>query len=1037
MTMATLDSTQFNQLVQEVREALLTGSQGVGELEVADSLDDIVSLPALRRSGSTESVVEAPIDLLSAPAVEAADDAREAAEDARKAAEDVAAATQRAQEASDEAEAATEDARTATEDAIAAKAGADAAAESAREQAAGAGTAATEAQQAASDADDATARALAAEQRAIDAAKAAEGIVSDIRPDWQETDKAGSSYIANKPEIPTLSAAPEAATLTYVNSDGNEVAFRIGDEVRVADAASDEGYVFYKLYDLADGAAVWSQAGSGGSPDMREKVHISLSSNQSQPDASLIGAAVTVTDTTLEQVVLDTVWDGQELLARVTASSDYTVAVGDVEGYATPAAQTFTASAQGERNVEMAYNACLLTVTLDSNQADKGDISPAKATVSYGAKSMEVPSGGSVKVPAGSDVTVTASDVAHYATPAAQTFTANTASKDVTMVYNACALTVTVAGVDGTLPDVTVVYGSVSRTVASGGTLNVPYGKQVTVSCPEVSGYGKPSDVTFIPSSASKEVTMEYGSSLLKVTIGSNQADKADISGLQVTVSYGGTSVKADSGATVPIPVGEQVTVSFPALDGYRKPDDIVLTSTGGLVEKSVTYETEVVTVSVTADNGTSMAGQTVSIAGTEYTYQGAPISVKVPFGTYYTVYVNSRSGYTKPDSQSMTASQASRSIAMIYAYDAIKYSVVTLDQTVTDPAAMLSGDINGEAVQLIRQNSHRVLGKFTADGKMAYCRLKDDDSAKYYDGTDAVLTTTGVDVFMKLPRFFWKVETESTDVFKIRLAYGGEPAAGLGYQEWDGNTLIGAFKGYADSSKLYSRAGVQPLTNASQSNCKAYARARGDGYQIVDYNMHCMMAMLFYCMYGHMNSQAKVGAGTSSSRKTAGGTKSYGMTDTVAGGNGDSDSINFWGLENWWGDMYEWMEGIEFGIGNIATITMPDGKTRNVECVALDNTYTQKMVLGKYFDMIASEGGATTTTGYCDSYRLSFGSTVLSVVPLRSYNAKSVNGGVAYMEANSAASTAKSNTGSRLAFRGELVEADSVAAFKAIEVTN
>ena len=1032
MTMATLDSTQFNQLVQEVREALLTGSQGVGELEVADSLDDIVSLPALRRSGSTESVVEAPIDLLSAPAVEAADDAREATEDARKAAEDVAAATQRAQEASDEAEAATEDARTATEDAIAAKAGADAAAEAAREQAAGAGTAATEARQAKSDADDATARALAAEQRAIDAAKAAEGIVSDIRPDWLETDKTGSSYIANKPEIPTLSAAPEAATLTYVNSDGNEVAFRIGDEVRVADAASDEGYVFYKLYDIADGAAVWSQAGSGGSPDMREKVHISLSSNQSQPDASLIGATVTVTDTTLEQVVLDTVWDGQELLARVTASSDYTVAVGDVEGYATPTAQTFTASAQGERNVEMAYNACLLTVTLDSNQADKGDISPAKATVSYGAKSMEVPSGGSVKVPAGSDVTVTASDVAHYATPAAQTFTANTASKDVTMVYNACALTVTVSGVDGTLPDVTVVYGSVSRTVASGGTLNVPYGKQVTVSCPEVSGYGKPSDVTFIPSSASKEVTMEYGSSLLKVTIGSNQADKADISGLQVTVSYGGTSVKADSGATVPIPVGTEVTVSFPALDGYRKPDDIVLTSTGGLVEKAGTYETEVVTVSVTADNGTSMAGQTVSIADTVYTYQGAPISVKVPFGTRYTVYVNSRSGYTTPDSQSMTASQASRSIAMVYAYITIKYSVVTLDQTVLDPATMLSGDINGEVVQLIRQNSHRVLGKFTADGKMAYCRLKDDDSTKYYDGTDAVLTGAEGDVFVKLPRFFWRVDTESTDVFKIRLAYGGELKATSGYNEWDGKTLIGVYKGYTESSKFYSRSGVSPLAHTSQDRCKTNANARGDGYQIVDWNMHCMMAMLFYCMYGHMNSQAKVGAGTGTSRKTTGGTNSLGMTDTVAGGNGDSGSINFWGLEDWWGDLYEWMEGIEFSSTCRATITMPDGNTRTVSASAISGSYANKMVLGKYFDLIASEAAATSTTGYCDYYKLS-----PSSVPRRAYLGKGVQGGVAHMEADSAASNAVSNAGSRLAFRGELVEADSVAAFKAIEVTN
>ena len=80
--MAVLDSTQFNQLVQEVREALLAGSQGVGEVEIVDSLANIVSLPSLRLIGATESVVEAPIELLSLPAVEAAADARKATEDA-------------------------------------------------------------------------------------------------------------------------------------------------------------------------------------------------------------------------------------------------------------------------------------------------------------------------------------------------------------------------------------------------------------------------------------------------------------------------------------------------------------------------------------------------------------------------------------------------------------------------------------------------------------------------------------------------------------------------------------------------------------------------------------------------------------------------------------------------------------------------------------------------------------------------------------------------------------------------------------------
>mgnify|MGYP003379108697 CR=1 FL=1 len=58
-----LDSNQFNQLVEEVRKALLAGSQGVGDVEKVDSLDDIVSLPALRLSGMEESVVEAPLKM--------------------------------------------------------------------------------------------------------------------------------------------------------------------------------------------------------------------------------------------------------------------------------------------------------------------------------------------------------------------------------------------------------------------------------------------------------------------------------------------------------------------------------------------------------------------------------------------------------------------------------------------------------------------------------------------------------------------------------------------------------------------------------------------------------------------------------------------------------------------------------------------------------------------------------------------------------------------------------------------------------------
>ena len=88
-----LESNQFNQLVEEVKKALLVGSQGVGDVEIVDSLADIVSLPALCLAGMEESVVEAPLELLSAPAEEAAEEVRKAeaerviVENARKEAE--------------------------------------------------------------------------------------------------------------------------------------------------------------------------------------------------------------------------------------------------------------------------------------------------------------------------------------------------------------------------------------------------------------------------------------------------------------------------------------------------------------------------------------------------------------------------------------------------------------------------------------------------------------------------------------------------------------------------------------------------------------------------------------------------------------------------------------------------------------------------------------------------------------------------------------------------------------------------------------
>lgn len=64
-------------------------------------------------------------------------------------------------------------------------------------------------------------------------------------------------------EAPTVPGEPTADTLTYIDSTGAEVSFAIGDEVRFYDVEAEE-YIFYKLYDVKDGRAVWNEVGSGG-----------------------------------------------------------------------------------------------------------------------------------------------------------------------------------------------------------------------------------------------------------------------------------------------------------------------------------------------------------------------------------------------------------------------------------------------------------------------------------------------------------------------------------------------------------------------------------------------------------------------------------------------------------------------------------------------------------------------------------------------------------------------------------------------------
>ena len=295
-----------------------------------------------------------------------------------------------------------------------------------------------------------------------------------------------------------------------------------------------------------------------------------------------------------------------------------------------------------------------------------------------------------------------------------------------------------------------------------------------------------------------------------------------------------------------------------------------------------------------------------------------------------------------------------------------VEVSTITIDQTNDDPATRVSGDINGSVIQYIRNNSHRVLAKQTADGVLTYCRLNDANSTQYYDGTTAALDGTEGDVFLKLPEFYYK----GTEGDQVQIMFAKEQVDAE-YIRWDPNTLIGVYEAYNGSSKMYSRSGVASTGSVSQSTWKTYAAARGTGYQLVDWQMHCVMGCLYYAMYGNTDCQSSIGKGTNSTNKTTGQTDSLGMTDTSAATNGNSQSINFWGLENWWGNKYEWIHDYDHPANSLsATVNDPvNGGTRSLPIFDYAGHYVKKMTFGRYLDLIVTTDdpkNGSDTVGYC-----------------------------------------------------------------------
>lgn len=519
------------------------------------------------------------------------------------------------------------------------------------------------------------------------------------------------------------------------------------------------------------------------------------------------------------------------------------------------------------------------------------------------------------------------------------------------------------------------------------------------------------------------------------ITLSSNQgAGDTALIGKKVTVSYADQSqelVWNGEALEVKLPMSVEYMVTPEAADGYASPEAQTYTAVGGNErEINLVYSCEKVTINVSTDDDADCSDRTVTVKKTSGddvigSGKGAQVVIKVPSGTGYTVSVDAFAGYLKPVDQSFTANSASRSVS--FEYEKIVDASIVFDKSKSDPEN-ITGDINSGVIATILSKFRRCLCKKTAEGKVAIAYLKNDNSNQYEDGTTAKLDGTEGDVMVDFPEFYYKWESVDSNKFRYRFAeYNVD-----GTFKHVPRSLVGAYKAYMTGNKLYSRSGVHPTVSKSSNDFDGYASARGQGYQRIDFQQHCVIAFMLYAKYGNRNLQAVLGVGgavSGSSATTTGTSNATGSADTQ---NETSKYVCGLGLEGVFGGIYEWVKGVEIN-NRVWTITDPEGGTRQVNAGTSDGWITHVAAEnGPYFDMVPTEVGGSETTHYSDYYwQTSGGPLVLA----RSYDGSYTYGGVACASASDGASYAGSSYGSRLAFRGVIEKAQSVSAFKALQV--
>ena len=170
--------------------------------------------------------------------------------------------------------------------------------------------------------------------------------------------------------------------------------------------------------------------------------------------------------------------------------------------------------------------------------------------------------------------------------------------------------------------------------------------------------------------------------------------------------------------------------------------------------------------------------------------------------------------------------------------------------------------------------------------------------------------------VLVKIPEFYYKVEKSGT-IFRYYVADGPvdefhlHPGSGCYVARYEAigsnNSSLGSFLGSYSST-------LAPSTRQTRDTYRTRARNMASGFQLYDFAAWCAVGLLYRVEYADWGSQEKIGPGIvndTAAHKT--GETDAMVYHTGRAHSGDNAAVQYRGIENPWGNVFEFIDGINF----------------------------------------------------------------------------------------------------------------------------